>query len=83
MLLGVTGAHGNLVQSHVVVDTKFVIESVKELVSVQMAFRNKKEFVVLPIVKFMVSGPSGHHAQQLVLLKVVKNLRKRETEIVW
>ena len=78
-----TGAHGNLVQSRVVVDTRFVIESVKELVSVQMAFRNKKEFVVLPIAKFMVSGPSGHHAQQLVFLKVVKNLRKRETEIVW
>ena len=83
MLLGVTGVLGNLVQSHVVVDTKFVIESVKELVNVQMAFRNKKEFVVLPIAKFMVSGPSGHHVQQLVLLKVVKNLRKRETEIVW
>ena len=83
MLLGVTGALGNLVQSHVVVDTKFVIESVKELVNVQMAFRNKKVFVVLPIAKFMVSGPSGHHAQQRVLLKVVKNLRKRETEIVW
>ena len=46
-----------------------------------MAFRNKKEFVVLPIVKFMVSGPSGHHAQPHVLLKVVKNLRKSEAEI--
>ena len=46
-----------------------------------MAFRNKKEFVVLPIVKFMVSGPSGHHARPRVLLKVVKNLRKREAEI--
>ena len=83
MLHGVIGALGNLVQSHVVVDIRFVIVSVKELVNVQMASRNKKEFVVLPIVKFMVSGPSGHHAQQLVLLKVVKNLRKRETEIVW
>ena len=30
MLLGVTGAHGNRVLSHVVVDTRFVIVSAKE-----------------------------------------------------
>lgn len=83
MLHGVIGALGNLVQSHVAVDIRFVIVSVKESVNVQMAFRNKKEFVVLPIVKFMVSGPSGHHALPHVLPKVVKNLRRRETEIAW
>ena len=48
-----------------------------------MVFQNKKVFVVLPIVKFMAFGPSGHHAPPHVSLKAVKSLRKRETEIVW
>ena len=48
-----------------------------------MVFRNKKVFVDLPIVKFMVSGPSGHHAQPHVSLKMPKSLRKIETGIVW
>ena len=58
MLTGATGVRGSHALCHVEVAIKFEIVSVKVLESAHTAFRNKREFVVLLIVKFTVFGPT-------------------------